>query len=133
MIIMLFVFSLTAFLFSSFTISFQLQTINRAIIHMPVEVFETAIPLDNVDISQGPYFDKTKLSINVRNYLQSKLSTCMKDYTFSFHFYNQTNQSICTSGKCDAVELTVSGHYFYNFSYERTINYEIHKGAKYEQ
>lgn len=133
MIIMLFIFAFTAFLFSSFTISFKLQTINRTIIYMPVEVFETAIPLVNVDIDNGLYFDKKKLNINVGNYLQSKLSNVMKDYTYSLYFYNQEDQSICVDDKCNAVEVTVNGHYAFNFSYVRSVNYEIHKGAKYGQ
>ena len=133
MIIMFFIFAFTAFLFSSFTISFKLQTINRAIIYMPVEVFETAIPLVNVDISNGLYFDKTKLNKNVNNYLQSKLTGVMKDYTYSLYYYNQEDESICTSDKCNAVEVTVNGHYAYNFTYTRSVSYEIHKGAKYGQ
>lgn len=100
---------------------------------MPVEVFETAIPLVNVDISQGLYFDKTKLNKNVNNYLQSKLTGVMKDYTYSLYYYNQEDESICTSDKCNAVEVTVNGHYAYNFTYTRSVNYEIHKGAKYGQ
>ena len=133
MIVLLFVFAFTSFLFSSFTISFQLQTINRAIVYMPVEVFETAIPLVNIDLSQGLYFDKTKLNKNVDAYLQSKLSKTMKDYTYSLYYYNQEDESICTSDKCTAVEVTVNGHYAYNFAYTRSVKYEIHKGAMYGQ
>ncbi len=100
---------------------------------MPIEIFETAIPLANTDISQGLYFDKSKLNQNVSNYLQSKLTKCMKDYSYSLYYYNQADESICTSDKCNAVEVTVDGHYAYNFSYTRSVSYEIHQGARYEQ
>ena len=133
MIVMLFVFALTSFLFSSFTISFQLQSINRAIVYMPKEIFETAIPLVNVYYVDSLYFDKTKLNSNVNEYLQSKLPKLMKDYSYSLYYYNQEDQSICTSDECNAVEVTVSGHYAYNFSYTRSVCYEIHKGAKHGQ
>ena len=133
MIILLFVFTLTTFLFSSFTISLKLQTINRAIIYMPIEIFETSIQVVNIDETENLYFDKNLLDTNVNRYLEEKLSNVMKDYSYSFYYYNQDDGSICTSGKCNAVEVTVSGHYAYNFSYSRSVNYEIHKGAKYGQ
>lgn len=133
MIILLFVFTLTTFLFSSFTISLKLQTINRAIIYMPIEIFETSIQMVNIDETENLYFDKNLLDTNVNRYLEEKLSNVMKDYSYSFYYYNQDDGSICTSGKCNAVEVTVSGHYAYNFSYSRSVNYEIHKGAKYGQ
>lgn len=133
MMILMLVFLLTIFLFSSFTISLRLQTINRAIIYMPVEIFETAIVTLNIDIDEGLYFSNSRLTSNLDDYFGEKLSDVMKDYSYSLYYYNQEDGSICTSGKCNAVEVTVTGHYAYSFSYSRTISYEIHKGAKYGQ
>lgn len=133
MIILMFVFSLSIFLFSSFTISLKLQTINRAVIYIPKEIFETAIPTVNVDISEDLYFDKAKLLSNLGSYFDEKLSNVMKNYTYTIYYYNQDDGSICTDNKCNAVEVTVSGYYAYTFLYSRTITYEIHKGAKYGQ
>ena len=131
MIIMFFVFLLTTFLFSSFTISLKLQTINRAIIYMPVELFETAIPVTNINENEWLYFDKAKLNNNLSTYFENKLSNVMSDYTYSLYYYNQADGSICTSNKCNAVEVTVTGHYSFNFLYSRSVSYEIHKGALY--
>ena len=133
MIIILFIFSLTVFLFSSFTISLKLQTINRAIIYMPIEIFETAIPVANINENEGLYFSKGQLSDNLDEYFAEKLSNVMRDYSYTLYYYNQEDASICTSDKCDAVEVTLTGHYAFNFLYQRTVNYEIHKGAKYGQ
>ena len=133
MIILMFVFSLSVFLFSSFTISLKLQTINRAVIYMPLEIFETAIPNTNIDINDGLYFNKSKLANNLDDYFEERLSNVMKDYSYTLYYYNQDDGSICTDSKCDAVEVTVTGHYAYTFIYSRSICYEIHKGAKYGQ
>lgn len=133
MIILMFVFSLSVFLFSSFTISLKLQTINRAVIYMPLEIFETAIPTTNIDINDGLYFNKSKLANNLDDYFEERLSNVMKDYSYTLYYYNQDDGSICTDSKCDAVEVTVTGHYAYTFIYSRSICYEIHKGAKYGQ
>ena len=133
MIVMFLVFTLLSFLFSSFTISLKLQTINRAIIYMPVDIFETSINVVNIDESEGLYFNKSRLTSNIDNYLVNKLDGVMRDYSYELYYYNQEDKSICTSDKCDAVEVTVTGHYTFNFFYERSISYEIHKGARYGQ
>lgn len=133
MMMIMLVFLLTVFLFSSFTISLKLQTINRAVIYMPKEIFETAIPIVNIDETSGLYFNKTKLANNIETYLDEKISRLMSDYTYSLYYYNQTNGSICTSANCNAVEVTVTGHYSFDFLYERSISYEIHRGATYGQ
>lgn len=133
MMILFLTFLLTIFLFSSFTISLKLQTINRAFIYMPIEIFETAITTFGVDISQKLYFNKSKLSQNLDDYFSENIYNIMKDYWYTLYFYNQEDGSVCTNSECNAVEITLQGHYAYTFSYSRTITYEIHKGAKYGQ
>lgn len=133
MTIIFFVFSLITFLFTSFTTSFKLQSINRTVIYMPVQLFETAIDIVNIDENEYLYFNKIKLQNNLDDYLEENLTKYMKDYEYSLYYYNQSDESICTSDKCSAVEVMVTGHYAFNFSYSRCVAYEIHKGAKYGQ
>ena len=132
MILLGLVTALTLFLFANFTLTYRLQTINRAIINTPLELFELAIPLVNID-EENIYFDKIKLEAGILNYYEETIEDQFKSYDVEFYYYNQSNHSICVSDKCNAVEITVSGNYFLNFTYERSINYEIHKGAKYGQ
>ena len=132
MIMLSLVVCLTLFLFSSFTLSFRLQTINRTIINTPLEIFELSIPIANID-ETSLYFDKVKLEKSVRSYYEETISEYFKTYTVSFYYYNQADKSICVSDHCDAVEITVEGNYMFNFQYEKSISYEIHKGAKYGQ
>ena len=133
MIVMFFVFIFITFFFSSFTISLKLQTINRAIIYMPKEVFEMAIPVVNIDESEWLYFDKSRLDENIANYLEEKLTVVMPDYTYTLYYFNQEDESICVNDKCNAVEVTINGHYAFNFLYTRSIKYEIHRGSQYGQ
>ena len=133
MTIIFFVFSLISFLFCSFTTSFKLQSINRTVIYMPVQIFETAIDIVNINETEGLYFNKTKLQNNLDDYFEQNLTKYMKDYEDTLYYYNQEDWSICTSDKCDAVEVMVEGHYAFNFTYRRFVDYEIHKGAKYGQ
>lgn len=132
MILLALVTALTIFLFAGFTLTYRLQTINRAIINTPIEIFETSIPLANVD-EANLYFDKSKLETNVLDYYSSTIGLLFKSYNVDFYYYNQNNQSICVSDYCNAVEITVSGNYFLSFNYERVVTYEIHKGARYGQ
>ena len=132
MILLSLITALTIFLFAGFTLTYRLQTINRAIINTPIELFETSIPLANVD-EENLYFDKKRLETKVTDYYSSSIGPYFKSYDVSFYYYNQTDKSICVSDTCNAVEITITGNYFLSFEYERTINYEIHKGAKYGQ
>ena len=132
MILLALVTALTMFLFASFTLTYRLQTINRAIINTPVELFELSIPLVNVDES-NLYFDKTKLENKVLSYYSEKFDGLFKSYDVDFYYYNQNDKSICVDDECNAVEITVTGNYFLTFNYEKSISYEIHKGAKYGQ
>ena len=132
MILLMLVTALTIFLFASFTLTFRLQTINRAIISTPVELFETSIPVANVD-ENNFYFDKTTLESRILNYYSETISSYFKSYDVDFYYYNQSDKSICVSDECNAVEITVTGNYIFNFSYARSIFYEIHRGAKYGQ
>ena len=132
MILLALVTALTIFLFAGFTLTYRLQTINRAIINTPIELFETSIPLVNVD-EANLYFDKIKLENKILDYYSSTIEEHFKTYDVDFYYYNQNDKSICVSDHCDAVEITISGNYFLTFTYEKSISYEIHKGAKYGQ
>ena len=133
MIVLLFVFTFLSFMFSSFTLSYQLSTINRVVIYTPIEIFEKSISLINLDENHTLSFDKNLLRANLKNYYDENLHDVFKNYILDLYYYNQNNGSICTGSKCDAVEVTVRGTYMYSFSYSRSIKYEIHKGAAYGQ
>ncbi len=131
MIMMLFVLILTVFLFSSFTLSYRLQTINRVVINTPISIFESSISLVHYIEENNLYFDKEELRNNLEEYYDKNLKKTLKDYSMDLYFYNQVDHSICVTDKCDAVKVTINGSFFFTIEVTRTINYEIHKGAKY--
>ena len=129
MIIILFVIALTLFLFSSFTVSYRLQTINRVVIYTPSEIFELSIPILSYEGSTGIHFDKNELQGRLKTYYDDNLKKVLPNYTMDLYFYNQNDQSICTSDSCQAVEVTISGTYMMVFKVSRSISYEIHRGV----
>ena len=132
MILIGLVLSLTIFLFSCFTLTYRLQSINRAVFNTPVEIFELSIPIANID-ETDVYFDKTTLENKLNDYYESTISDFFKTYEVNYYYYNQADKSICVSEHCNAVEITISGNYFLGLTYEQSLNYEIHRGAKYGQ
>ena len=131
MIILLFVIALTLFLFSSFTVSYRLQTINRAIIYTPIEIFELSAPIIDLDEGENPRFDKVELRNRLKNYYDNKLKDVFPNYEMTLYFYNVYDGSICTYEYCSGVEVTISGRYMFTFNYSRSVSYEIHKGGSY--
>ncbi len=120
-------------MFSCFTASFHLQTVNRAVIYTPIEIFESSIDIINSDDSDNLYFNKTLLANNLNSYYEKTIKDHLTSYTVKEYFYNQEDDSICVNDKCTAVEVTVSGQYSFFFNYSRSITYEIHQGDKYGQ
>ena len=120
-------------MFSSFTTSYHLQTANRAIIYAPIELIESSLEIINKANDKNLYFDKALLIENLDNYYHKQLKGHLDNITTQYYFYNQNDQSICVSDNCAAVEITVRGSYSFFFNYQRTVSYEIKKGAVYGQ
>ena len=133
MIIFLFVIMFALFMFTSFTATFHLQTVNRAIIYTPIELFESSLVTVNREDETILYFDEEALLSNLSTYYEEVINRHLTSYTMSHYFYNQEDGSLCVNNRCDAVEITIDGHYSYFFRYTRSIKYEIHKGAMYGQ
>lgn len=131
MILTFFIVILTVFLFSSFTLTYRLQSINRVVLNTPISLFEKSIPLINYPEENNLYFDKEALRENLKSYYDENLEKTFKNYTMELYFYNQEDESICVNDKCNAVRVTVKGRFFYMVDVNREIKYEIHKGAKY--
>ena len=131
MSILFFVMALVVFVFSSFMVSFRVQSLDRIIIFTPTELFEKSIDLVPYADSKKLYFNQMKLRNNISNYYEETLEKLLDTYGLRFYYYNPEDDSLCTSGECVAVEIEVFGTYFHNFEYDRKIKYEIKKGAAY--
>ena len=118
-------------MFTCFTVSLDLQVVNKAVIYTPLDVFETSLVLVNREDETNLYFDKLLLKNNLANYYQKTISDHLDSYSFNLYFYNPENGSLCTGDSCNAVEVSVDGKYMQVFNYSRTIKYEIKKGYLY--
>lgn len=111
--------------FQLFTITLRLNTINRLIIATPISLFESSVPLVNEDDEIRLYFDKTLLESKLNSYYQENVSPYVHNFTLSFYYYNQEDNSYCVDEYCDAVEVKFTAQVIFTFSYSRTMFYEI--------
>lgn len=108
--------------FNLFTISYQVNGINRVVIHTPIAYFEVSIPLANSD---ELYFDKVKLEERLMNYYSKSIEKYTHKYNVNFYYYNLEDESVCLGDKCRGVEITVDAGLMFYYSYTRTMFYQI--------
>lgn len=130
MILIFLVLLLTILGFSFFSVTTKITGINRVMMNMPKELFQTSIPLIQDDEFIA-YYDKKALESNVTGYLNKHLKKFVSEYTIDFYYYNQLDESMCISEMCDAVEVSLSANIVFEYRYERTMFYEIKKGNSY--
>ena len=116
--------------FSFFTVSTRITGINRAMINMPKEIFQASIPLIQ-DGNFVAYYDQKVLENNVLGYLNKNVKKYVSNYKLHFYYYSQDDGSMCITKFCDAVEITIRANVVFNYSYSRTMFYEIRKGNTY--
>lgn len=108
--------------FNLFAISYQINGINRVVVHTPTSIFEINIPLVNNDYL---YFNKTKLENDLLNYYSKNIERYTNLYDVSFYYYDLEDGSICLGEICRGIEVTVNAKLTFNYSYSRTMFYEI--------
>jgi len=124
MIIMLFICFLTITSFSLFDFSLKLNSVNRAIIYTPMEIFTTSIPLSELKEGEA-YFIKEDINNKLQSYYQRVVSSYIDDYSYSLYYYNQSDGSYCIGELCDAVEVTFDCNISLFYKYHRVMFYEI--------
>lgn len=108
-----------------FTISFQINGINRLVLATPIALFETSVVLFDLSNDESPYFDKQILEDNINSYFDFSLPRYSQDYDISVSYYNQEDHSICLSDKPEATEITIQATLDFSFEYQKTMYYEI--------
>ena len=111
--------------FNFFTISFQINGINRLVLGAPMSLFETSIELFGLADDEKPWFNKQILESNIIDYFDYSMPNFTDDYDISFFYYNPANGSICWGNKCYAVEICVDATLMLSYPYSRTMFYEI--------
>lgn len=111
--------------FNFFTISYQINGINRLVMYAPLSLFETAIVLYDIDLEEGPYFDKEVLVDNISSYFEFHMPRYSEDYELSYYYYKPSDHSLDMSEHARAVEVYIQANIAMNYEYQKTMYYEI--------
>lgn len=122
MIVMAFIVFTIVTCFSFFTFTVRYNSINRAVVNVPTEIFNASIPLVNETTAR---FDKDVLIFKLKDYLDNHILHFVEEYSLTTYFYNKDDQSICIENNCNAIEFTVSCEISLLSKYHRTMFFEI--------
>ena len=112
--------------FCLFNTSICATGINRVMINIPIQLIENCVMLDMYD---GTYktlcFNKEKLEKDVGEYVATGISKYTNDYELSFRYMDPETHSYCASAACRAVKISLSASFMFDYSFSRTMYYEI--------
>ena len=108
-----------------FTVTYRLNGVHRTLFNIPISLFESSIPL--VDDSPDPnlYFLKEQLEEKLNSYFASQLKKYVSNYSISYYYYNQEDDSICRDDYCTSLEINLKASIVLNFEYDKTANFYI--------
>lgn len=111
--------------FSSYSLAYQINGINRVVASTPVSIFESSILHDLENDEPSVLFSKTLVNEKLDNYYSKELSRFTEKFSYEIYFYNSSNGSLCIPEECGAVEVTFYATLMYDYEYTRVLNYEV--------
>ena len=111
--------------FSSFTLCYQINGINRVVVSTPISIFEASVLHDLEDVDPSVLFSKALVKEKLQKYYSVELAKYTNKFSYEIYFYNSWDESMCIYDECDAVEITFSATLLYNYQYHRVLNYEV--------
>lgn len=124
MIIMFIAILLVIGCFGIFTVTYQVNGLNRLFIYTPLSIVEKCVIVQG---ENGLKFYKGKLEAQLNNYYDERIKEYTDKYEISYYFYRQLNFAYCTDLYCDSVEVSVTATLNFNYQYERTVYFEVAK------
>ena len=120
-------FSLFFTLFLNFTFgAMRFSGVNRTFLSMYKGVLESSIAyVDEDGNAISPYFIKDTLVDYVDHYLEDNLTHYVTHYEASVYFFNEEDDTICTSEYCQAVKISLECEINYLFHYSKARNFYI--------
>lgn len=112
---------LTSICYQIYTLNFQIQGINRAIVTAPIEVMFSSISIDEDEV----WFIKNDLENTLNTYYSKILPRYCKSFTTDYYYYNPSNGSMCISNHCYAFEVTIDCKLNAAYTLERIMYYQI--------
>ena len=109
-----------------FYVSYQVCGVNMIVLSMPKALFENAIDLVSTQDEPHLYFQKITLISTSSTYFR-QLKKYTNNYRIDFKFYNDEDDSICTSDYCYAVNIIVDASLTFNYTIHRELYYKIQR------
>lgn len=122
------------FVLETFNLTYTFGGINRTFLALTRGVIEIAVyDLVTPQGSYIPYFEESVLQSAVCVYLSKNLSRYTDHYEIAFYYYVVIDQSICTTGNCDGVQIHLQTEIGSLLEYDKFLRFELHtKGETYE-
>jgi len=124
MILMVFAAVFASGLLQIFTITFQINGLNRSVINTPIEL----MIMDVTSSGTEAVFISSKIIERLDSYYSKTLPRFCKEYETSYYFYNKEDESMCVEDYCDCVDVTVTATLSLNYHYERVMFYKLKRG-----
>ena len=112
-----------------FTLTYRINGVNRTMFNIPKGIFESSIPLVQNTYYPTIYYDKTILEDSLTYYFDTNLHKYVSHFDLEFYYYNQQDDSICVSDKCNAVEITLKASIMLDIKYKKTARFYIRRNA----
>lgn len=110
--------------YQTFTLSTNLNALNKAILDIPISYFEISVKLIN-SITGHIYFDQRKLMDHLDEYFLVEVGHIVNDYEVNYEFYYTSDKSICLNNQCDGVRVNLKARVIFNYNFDKTTYYEI--------
>ena len=117
--------SLLIISFSSFTLGFQIITLNRVLTNTPLSIVETSIIQDPYIEEENVLFSKVQFEKRLNYYYEFELKNFKDRYNLDFYYFNQEDRSICMDDECSAVMVKFQANLFHDYHYERDLVFRV--------
>ncbi len=120
--------NMTVFSILTFSLSYKINGLNRAIVFPQLSLFESSIPLTVQGEEIVLYYDQELVKKTYENYLEKNIKKYVDSYKVEYYFYNTKNGGVCDVNDCQGVEIKFSAELMFGINYERVVFYEIQEG-----
>ena len=110
-----------------FFISYRLTGINRVMLNIPIQIFESSIPLVQERDEPIIYFDRETLDAKLTSYFEKSISKYTEHYTIDYYYYSPDDGSACLNSYCTAIEITLEARITLTMNYQKSVHFYIQK------
>ena len=127
MVIMLFALIFMVLSFSFFFASNAINSVNRSLLYLPIEMLQTYVNVLDVDGEEDLYFNRNSLTTALDRYFESTVEGHVLSYETSYIFTDKDNTMVCigTNAKCQGIKINVNAEIYFGVHYEKTMFYSI--------